>query len=225
MGWKTFYSVDESHFKGLYDRAEKWGDLIAYKLTIGTEEHYGAGITDVSPTAWMFSPKIQHTIGKTRITVKYYLWVSANVTGEVALGIVFYDNGNTVKDEQGYDLHGVSHTVETAPTENVAEPHELVIEQENNRIVYSVDGNKIGEAQLQGTLASFKLAVQIKSVSNGEIGIIITGVTAEYYDYIEDMINQMMTVMNIMMYVMIGVMVLGVVIRAFKPRKETKGGG
>ncbi len=225
MGWKTFYSVDESYFRDLYNRAEKWGDLLPYKVTVSGEEHYGAGITGSEPTSYLLSPKIQHPTGaKTRIKIKYYVWIGANATGKVELGIVFYDNGNTVKDVEGYDLHGVAHTASTPPSESIAEPHEFVLEQEMNRIVYSVDGDKVGEAQLQGTLAGFKIATKIDEASNGEVGIIITSVTAEYYDVIEDWVNQMMSIMNIMMYVMIGVAVVALLIRAFKREKEGGGG-
>ena len=220
MGWKTFYSVSEDYFRDLYDKAEKWGDLNPYKLTVQGEEHYGAGNVSNAPTSWILSPKIQHYIGKTKITVKYYLWVESGVTGKASIGIVFYKNDQTSVDESGYDVHGGTHTVTSAPSANTAEPHELVIEQENNKIVYYIDGNKLGEANLQAPLTSFKIALKVDEANNGNIGIVVTSVTAEYYDYIEDMLASMMNVMNIMMWVMMAVMIIALLVKAFKPKKK-----
>jgi len=224
MGWKTFYSVDESYFKQLYDKAQKWGDMLPYQLTHLGEVHYGAGIVASQTTPFYQSPKQSHAVGyKTRFTITYFLWVGANSTCEVWLGIVFYVNSDTAKDEQGNDFHGVSHTVTKAPTTDTAEPHTLVIEQDANKITISVDGQKIGEYTLSGTLASFTIAGRVYSVSaNGSAGIIITSVKAEYYDQLEDMINMMMQIMNIMMFVMIAIMFVVIIIRAFKGRKEEK---
>jgi len=221
LGWKTFYSVSEDYFKDLYNRAEKWGDLNPYRLTVQGVEHYGAGNVSNAPTGWFLSPKIQHSIGKTKITIKYYLWVEGGATGKASIGVVFYKNDETSKDEQGYDLHGGTHTVSQAPTESTAEPHELVIEQENNKIVYSIDGEKLGEAVLEAPLSSFKVAVKVDEANNGNVGIIVTSVTAQYYDYIEDMVSTMVSIMNIMMWVMMGVTFVVLIIKAFKPRKVT----
>jgi len=225
MGWKTFYSVDESYFRDLYNKGQKWGEMLPYQVTRGGEVRYGAGIVSSQPTPYYQSPKQSHVVGyKTRFTITYFVWVGASTTCEVGLGIVFYQNGDTAKDEQGYDLHGASHTVSQPPSTNVAEPHTMVIEQDANKITISVDGQKIDECVLRGTLASFTIAVRVFSVSaNGSAGIIITSVKAEYYDAFEDMINSMMQIMNIMMFVMIAIMFVVILIRAFRGRKEEKG--
>jgi len=220
MGWKTVYSVGEDYFKQLYEAGQKWGDFLSYKLTVEGVVHYGAGYASSSPTGWVFSPKIQHQIGKTRIKVKYYVWIGANATGKADIGIVFYKNDTSSKDEQGYDVHGVEHTVSTAPTESTAEgPHELLIEQENNKITYYVDGTKLGEAVLEPPLTSFKLVIAIPEVSGGELGIIVTEVTEEYYDYMEDMINMFINIMNIMTWVMVFIVLITSVIKAFRRKK------
>jgi len=220
MGWKAYYKVDETYFKDLYEKAERWGNMDSYMFTVQGEEHYGAGKVGTNPTTWIQSPKIQHYTGKTRIRIKYYLWANAGATGKASIGIVFYKNDESSKDELGYDLHGATHTISEAPSVNTGEPHEMVVEQENNRITWSVDGEKLGEATLEAPLTSFKLAVAIDEVSGDQIGIIITEVTAEYYDFIEDMVNQLMSVMNILVWVFLGVSIILMIVKAFKPTKK-----
>jgi len=213
--------VTEDYFKELFNKSEKWGDLNPYKLTVEGEEHFGSGYASSEPSNWLLSPKIQHYTGKTKITVKYYLWVEAGVTGKASIAIVFYKNEDTSKDESGYDVHGGTHIVSDPPNTNVAEPHEFVVEQENNKIIYYIDGVKLGEAVLQPPLTSFKLTIKIEETNYvGNIGIIITEVKAEYYDYMEDMINMILNVMNIMMWIMMAIMIIIIIIKAFRGKKK-----
>jgi len=137
---------------------------------------------------------------------------------------VFYKNDVTSKDEAGHDVHGGTHTITSAPSVTTSEYHEFVIEQENNRIVWYIDGTKLGEAQLESPLSSFKIAVAVDEVSGGNIGIVVTGVAAQYYDYIEDLINNMVNIMNIMMWVMMAVMIISLMVKAFAGRGGGGGG-
>lgn len=223
MGWKTFYSVDESFFRDLYSRGEKWGDLSPEKVIIDSEEHYGAGVLAIEPIRFQSSPKIQHAIGKTRITIDFVFYCFSDSSGEADIGIVFYKDGDTAKDSQGADWHGYGFIMQSPPGSNYAEKHQMVIEQENGRITIYVDGDKIGEWQLEQPLASFAVSIDIPQASgtayDSGIGIVVTGVKAEYYDWMEDVVKQMTTMMYIMMWVTMIVTMISLVVKVFRGKR------
>jgi len=218
MGWKQYYYKT---FEEEYNNAQNWGDLTPFRLTIGTDVYYAVGYTG-APAGWKLSPKIQHPQGvKTRITVRYIFWVEANATGKAGIGIVFYKDGDTAKDPDGNDLHGASHSLATAPSANFAEKRELVMEYDgSNKITYYVDGQKLNEATLELPLVNFSVAVATDEANNGDVGILIYEVIAEYYDQWEDWINQIYGIMQWMMPLMIVIMMVPMLVSAFRPREK-----
>jgi len=220
MGWKQYY---RKTFEQEYENVQNWGDLSPIKLTIGTDVYYTVGYTG-APAGWKFSPKIQHPQGvKTRITVRYFFWVQQGAVGKASIGIVFYKNDETSKDPSGYDLHGASHSLSSAPSANFAEKHELVMEYDGgNKITYSVDGQKLGETTLELPLVNFKIAVATDQATNGDVGILIYEVVAEYYDQWEDWINQIYGIMQWMIPLMIVMMIVPMIVSALRPRKKTE---
>lgn len=224
MGWKTLYSMTESNFRDLYSRGEKWGDLDPYRVVIDGEEHYGAGVIAIEPVRFQMSPKIQHTYGKTRITIEYIFYCYSDAYGEADIGVVFYKNDETSKDSTGADFHGIGHVVSSEPGYNIATKHRLVVEQENGTIRLLSDDEEVGTWTLEQPLTSLKIAIDIPQASGSPydsgIGIIVTSVKVEYYDWMEDVVNQMTFAMNIMMWVMLVVGIISMVIKAFRGGKR-----
>ena len=222
MGWKTLYSVDESFFRDLYSRGEKWGDLTPYNVYVDSEEHYGAGVITGEPVRFQESPRIQHAVGKTRITIDFVFFCSADAHGEARIGIVFFKDGESAKDPQGADWHGVAYIIDSAPGSDIADKHQMVVEQENGRVVIRVDGEKMMEFQLELPLSSFAVDIDIPEASGtlySGIGIVVTGVRAEYYDWMEDVVKQMTTMMYIMMWVTMIVTMISLVVKVFRGRR------
>jgi hypothetical protein len=242
VGWKQFYKISSSDFKSYYDKAQKWGDLYPVKIIIGTTEYYGAGIVgspDPGQVIGGLSPKIAHVAGATtRITAKFIFYADANTPTSctASILIVFYTNGDTAKDQQGYDAHGCEVTLSSVPSTNIAELHEFKVEQSGNKITWYADGQKLGEAVLNGVLQSFAFYVKSvryyvmseaeSNVARAEVqdahGIVIYEVTGEYYDQWEDVFNMMTQIMFITMFIMICIMIFTMMTRMFGSSKAQK---
>ena len=220
MGWKTFFQMTQEQFKEKYEKAEKWGQLlpVLIQLTNATTENiYGAGFITDTVQSYTYSETIQHFLGaKTKLTAKYIIGFKAGATGKLAIYIGFYKNGEFSKDPEGHSLFGVMHVLDQALTYDVAEKHEFTVETQDSKITLYVDGEKIGEYQLESPLKSYVYALYIPELSGGTAFIAIYEVKGEYYDVFEDMINSMMNIMWIMMIVMIIVMGISMVVRAFR---------
>jgi len=232
MGWKQFYKISQENFKSMWERSEKWGDLIPVKATVDSTVYYGAGLITAPPPGRYdhgFSPKIQHPAGfNTRITVKLFFYSDANEPANSAsnLHIVFYTDGDTAKDEQGYDAHGFSVLLRESPPSNIIVFYEFRVEQSGNKIVWYVDGEKIGEATLTGALQSFKLLITnfqytaySSGLQSGSHGIVIYEVVGEYYDQLEDIFNMMTQIMFIMMFIVIGIMFVRMIFKPIRGRE------
>jgi len=217
VGWKEFY---HKTFEEEYNNAKNWGDLEPIRLTLPSNEvYYTVGYAG-APAGWKFSPKIQHPQGvKTRIRVKYFFWVEANATGKASMGVVFFKDGDAARDPDGCDFHGVSHSINTAPSVSTAEKHEFVMEYDgSNKITYFDDGRKLDEATLELPLVSFKIAVTTNEANNGDVGILIYEVVAEYYDVWEDWVNQIYSVMQWMIPIMMVIMVVIMIVSVLKKK-------
>ena len=234
MGWKQFYKITSSDFKSYYDRAQKWGDLEPYKVVVGTAEYYGVGLIKSpaeSQSIWALSPKIQHVAGaQTRITAKLIFYADANTPLGCAgnVYIVFYTDGDTAKDPQGADAHGISLSLATVPSYNVATFHEFRVEQSGNKITLYLDGNRVGETTLSGVLQSFAFLVEVAryrvaseaepSTAQDAHGVVIYEITGEYYDVWEDMFRTMAQMIHVAMFIAIGVMLFIMVLKVFTSR-------
>jgi hypothetical protein len=228
MGWKTFYKVDQSYFNTLYANAQLWGDLITYKLTWQGIDYYGAGYFSNTSVLYKFSPKINITWGsvffqapKIRITTKVAYIADANSSGSVDYGIVFYKDGDTAKDTAGNDFHGIKNNLSNTSTTLAADFKVVVYEVEGNTLKVYADGTQYGSYQLETPLTSFRLAISLQPTA-GWVGMIIYEVEAQYYDYMEDLMVNMMNMMNTMMWAFIALMVINMIISLFKRRGEKK---
>ena len=230
MGWKVFYSASQDLFRDLYERAERWGELITYKATVEGRDYYGAGLVTSPPPgtyAFLMGPKISHPLGyKTKIAIKFMFWAGAGTPAGASSSIYisFYTDDQTAKSSEGYDLFGASITIQTPPGENYVSFYKMVVEQENNRIAWYVDGTKLGEATLQGPLQSFRLAVKVVSPGSPAHGIIIYEVVGEYFDWLEDVFNMMFNMMFMMMFIMVAVMFIRMIVSAVRPKKKEEVG-
>jgi hypothetical protein len=222
MGWKVFYKVDESTFKDLYNKQQLWGQLTPMKITIAGVEHYGAGVYGGQAAAFLQSPKTKITYGamtsRARVSVKAYLIAGANSDGYTSLGFVAYKNDATAKDAQGYDFHGASIHLQNTTASLAVSELSMVVEINGNSIHIVADGKDLGTYTLDAVPVSFTLATAIESVSAGSVGVAIYEVVGEYYDWMEDVIAQMMQMFNIMMWVMIAVMIISLVVSFFRRR-------
>ena len=222
MGWKTFYRVDESTFRDLYNKGQRWGEMYTIRVTIAGEDHYGAGDFDVSATPYVQSPKIKITYGamtnKARVTAKAYVIAGPRSEGYVELGFIAYKNDATAKDEQGYDFHGVSAHIVNAGATIAVDYLTFVVEINGDTIHIVADGKDLGTYRLDAVPASFTLCVRIASVVSGSVGIAIYEVVGEYYDWMEDVMAQLMQMFNIMMWVMIAVMIISLIVSFFRRR-------
>jgi len=218
MGWKQYF---RKTFEEEWSNGQFWGDLEPIMLTAGPDVYYTVGYVG-APAGWKLSPRIQHPQGvRTRISIRYFFWVQQGAVGKASIGIVFYKNGETSKDPSGHELHGVSHSLSTAPSANFAEKHEFVMEYDGgNKITWYVDDTKIDEATLELPLANFKVAVETEEANNGEVGILIYEVVAEYYDQWEDWINQIYGIMQWMIPAMFVIMLVVMVVSAFRSGKK-----
>ena len=222
MGWKQFF---HKTFKENWDAGEPWGDLELYKITLDGQDYYCAGHASLTPTDWLYSPKVQHPQGvRTRITVRYIFWCSAGVTGKAGIGIIFFKDGDSCKDPDGYDIHGVSTIVLEPPAENLADTKEFVVEYDGtNKITLYSDGSKVADVILEVPLVSFKVAIKIEEASGGgDIGILIYEVIGEYYDQWEDLINQIYGIMQWMIPLMLVMMIIPAIVGIFKGKKKTE---
>ena len=214
MGWKQFFkkTFEDECVNGTF-----WGDLAPHTLNIDSESYYTVGWVG-SPIGWLFSPKVQHPQGvKTRIRIVYFFYADANTVGSASLGIVFYKDGDTAKDPDGHDLHGVSHSLDIGVANNFAERHEFVMEYDGtNKIAWYVDGNKIDETTIELPLVSFKVAVAVNEAINGEIGILVHEVVGEYYDQWEDWINSIVGMMQWILPLMLVMMFVPMLVSVFR---------
>jgi hypothetical protein len=222
MGWKTFYRVDESTFRDLFNKGQRWGEMYPIRVTIAGEDHYGAGDYDVQATPYVQSPKIKITYGamtnKARVTVKAYAIAGSSSEGYVELGFIGYKNDATAKDEQGYDFHGVSAHIVNTGTAFAVDYLTFVVEINGNTIHIVADSKDLGTYTLDAVPVSFTLCVRIASVVSGSVGIAIYEVVGEYYDWMEDVMAQIMQMFNIMMWVMIAVMIISLIVSFFRRR-------
>jgi hypothetical protein len=222
VGWKVFYKVDESTFRDLYNKQQLWGQLVPMKITIAGVEHYGAGRYAGWPTPYTESPKTKITYGamtnKARVTVKAYLIADGNSDGYVDLGFVAYKNDDMARDEQGYNFHGASAHLSNTTASLAVSELTMVIEINGNSIHLVADGTDLGTYTLDAVPTSFTLAVAVRSVTRGNVGVAIYEAVGEYYDWMEDVMAQLMQMFNMMMWVMIGVIVISIIIRAFRRR-------
>jgi hypothetical protein len=243
VGWKQFFRITSGDFKSYFDKGQKWGDLNPFEVTVGGTKYYGAGLVGLPAEGQAtggFSPKIAHVPGaNTRISVKFMLYADANTPIGCAarMYIVFYTNGDTAKDDQGKDALGFEIVITQSPSTNTTEFHEFRVEQSGNRVVWYVDGQKLNETVLNGTLQSFVFYVMLirykvasEATSSAEqtaqtptpgdaYGVIIYEITAEYYDWLEDVFSTMTQVMVVMMFAMVGVTLITTLIRAFRVRE------
>jgi len=224
MGWKTFYHVDEAFFKKLYDENKLWGELYTIKILIAGAEHYGAGVISSSPTPFMQSPKVVMVYGllakKARVKVKLYAVAGSNSEGVVSIGFVGYKDDATCKDEHGYDYHGASIALHNPATTAAFEDFELLVEVDGNIIKLSTNGTDLGAYRLDSAPQSFTIACRVESVAAGLVGVVVVGVSAEYYDLMEDVMAQMMSMMSAMMWAVLAVMVVSLIVSAVKGRKR-----
>jgi hypothetical protein len=228
VGWKVFYKVDESTFRDLYNKQQLWGDLVPMKITIAGVEHYGAGKYAGWPTPYLQSPKTKITYGamtnKARVTVKAYLIADANSDGYVDVGFIAYKNDDTAKDEQGYNFHGASVHLSNATASLAVSELSMVCEINGSSIHLVADGTDLGTYTLDAVPTSFTLAVAVRSASKGNVGVAIYEVVGEYYDWMEDVMAQLMQMFNIMMWVMIAVMIVSLIVSFFRRRGGERGG-
>jgi hypothetical protein len=242
VGWKQFFRITSGDFKSYFDRGQKWGDLDTFEVTVRGTKYYGAGLVELPAEGRAiggFSPKIAHVPGaSTRINVKFMFYADANTPIGCAtrLYIVFYTNGDTAKDDRGRDALGFELMVVRSPATTTVEFHEFRVEQSGNRVVWYLDGQKLDEVVLNGTLQSFVFFVMLiryrlasEATSSTEqseapapddaYGIIIYEVTAEYYDWLEDVFSSITQVMVVMMFAMVGVTLITTLFRAFRVRE------
>jgi len=229
MGWKRFYSVDESFFKSLYDRGASWGEMITIKMTISGVDHYGAGVLSSSSTPYLQSPKTKITYGmmvnKARIKIKLYTFADPYTEGYVELGFIGYKDNETCKDPEGYDFHGVSIHLNNTSGSISFDYFEMNIEIDGSSIKLKIDDRDLGSYSLDSVPMSFTLGCRVAGVVSGNrVGVAVVEVVGDFYDMMEDIMNQMMSLMNIMMWVMIGIAVISVVVSLFRRRKEGGGG-
>jgi hypothetical protein len=228
MGWKTFYKVDQSYFNTLYTNAQLWGDLATYKLTWQGIDYYGAGYYTNVYVSNKFSPKINITWGsvffqapKIRVITKVAFVADAQSSGSVDYGIVFYKDGDTSKDTAGNDFHGIRNNLQNTGSTLAADFKVVTYEVEGNTLKVYVDNTNYGSYQLETPLTSFKLGISVDPGA-GSIGIVIYEVEAQYYDYMEDLMVNMMNMMNTIMWVFIALMVINMILSLFKRRGEKK---
>jgi hypothetical protein len=222
VGWKVFYKVDESTFRDLYNRGQRWGEMYPIRVTVAGVDRYGAGDYDVQAAPLVQSPKIKTTYGamtnKARVTVKAYVFASPSSEGSVVLGFIAYKNDATAKDEQGHDFHGVSVYLVNPQPYHAVDDLTFVVEINGSSIHVVADGKDLGTYTLDAVPASFTLGVRIESVARGGVGIAICEVVGEYYDWMEDAMAQLMQMFNIMMWVMIAVMIISLIVSFFRRR-------
>jgi len=229
MGWKTFYSANESTFKALFDQGQSWGELMTLRMTISGVVHYGAGVLSLSPTVYLQSPKIRITYGlmvsKAKVRYKIYVIAEPYTEGSVSIGFIGYKNDETCEDEGGYDYHGASIHIQNTQDTVAFQQYDMDIEIDGNTLKLKIDGVDLGTFRLDAVPASFTVACRVADVvSGGSVGVAVTEVVGEYYDMMEDVMGQVMSMMNIMMWVMIAVVVISVIVSLFRRRKEGGGG-
>ena len=218
MGWKQFY---RKTFESNWETGEYWGDFYPVELTVGDSVYYTVGYAANSPSPVKQSPRIQVPQGvKLRITVKYFFYADANTTGTASIGIMFYKDGDTVKNPDGHDFFGVSHSLSTELDAAFAEEHEMVMEYDGtNKLSWVIDGSYSDETVVEVPLISFVVAVTIDEVGGSlmnNVGILIYEVTAEYYDQWEDWINQINSIIQWMIPLMFAMMFIPLLVRLFR---------
>lgn len=219
MGWKTFF---HKTFEQEFSENKNWGDFAPLVLWVGDKTYYCVGFHNAA-SDWKYSPKIGHPQGvKTRIRIKYFVWISADSYGKTSIGIVYYKDGETAKDPQGYDIHGVAYEYDTPASENISEEKELVFEYDGaNKITIYHNGEKFGEVTLEIPLTSFAIAIKVdEAYGNQDVGILIYEVSGEYYDQWEDIVNMIYGVMQWMMPLMIVLMIIPLIVSALRPSKK-----
>jgi len=222
MGWKTIYSITQKDFQNMYNAGQyNWGDHSIFSMTYSGQTIWGAGKWAQAGAPPMLSPKLPHRPGtKTRITIKFFVIWEKGVSGSVSVGVVFYKDGDTCKDPNGNDLHGVKVTLYNPAPTDYGEFHTLVIEQENNNITKYADGQYLSSTSLEPPLNSLKVTAYPSDVyvstTDVFLGYLITDVTVEYYDIWEDIMNQITSMMNMMIWIMIAVVGISLFVRLFK---------
>ena len=185
MSWAVFYKIDNSTFKDLYIKGQKWGDLAIIKLTVDSTEIYGAGVHGAEATYLQLSPKVEINYGalfkKARITINALALADANSDGIVVLSFWTWKNDELTVAPGQYGIF-----VSTIPLSN-QNPYTLtrkvtmVVEIDGNTVHVTSNGSDLGTYTLDAIPTSFSVGVIIQKVTAGSVGIVITEVIGEYY--------------------------------------------
>jgi hypothetical protein len=241
MGWRQFYKITSDDFRRMFG-SQRWGDLDVWGIVFGDQTVYGAGYITVLSRGQAkggLSPKIQVPVGaQLRITIKFYIYGDAGVSTEYSGGpfIMFFDNGNQLRDPGGNTGFGASLRFITSPPGNTAVQHELRLEYNGSKIVWYLDSNKLDETMINGTPHSFAIWVRVArhaitseseepSGTQPQFGVCVHEVTGEFYDALEDIFRMMTQMMLFMMFIMMGIMFFRLFFGAFRSGKAKERGG
>ena len=170
MGWKTILKLDKSFFADLYNKGQTWGSLDTVKLTYGGVDYYGSGLLRNTQTTIVQSPKIavqrSFLVPKLRVTAKIFCVASANTNAVLRLYYIAYKDGETIKDPQGNDAHGVEISLQNPTSDIGAAFYNIVFEQEGNTLKIFSDNLQVGSYQLSDYPASITLGFMIASISS-----------------------------------------------------------
>ena len=220
MGWKQFYRITSSDFQALYNAGQSWGQLTVFRWNVQGQYYYGAGYYYNSEQLGE-SPKIRITYQafgskQARITVKFIVVADPNSSGSVDIALFLKKNDEWASSS----MPAISISLSNPTSNYTASLSQLTwVINEKSLSIYDANGNKLTDFTLSDYAQSFTVYVHIKP-SSGWIGLIVYEVDGEYYDQMEDIINQITNMFSIMMWVMIAVMIISAVISLFRKRRE-----
>jgi hypothetical protein len=234
VGWKQFFKMTSDNFKSYFDNAQRWGDLIPIKITLGDKVYYTVGLYGMPPEGSEitgYTPRIACPWAtQLRITVKLIFLIEAGTPlgCEGAIFIFPYKNGDLATNA-GY---GYTFPVKQTPNVNVGELHEFVVEISGNQLIITVDGARLSPVPLNPPVQSFSLLLALRRYymmsepaerpvepqQQDGLALAIYEIIGEYYDQWEDLFSMMAQMIHVAMFIAIGVMLLITVFKVFTSR-------
>jgi len=216
MGWKQIFVADQSFFKSLYEQSKAWGELSPLKLT-NELFVYGAGVVVQSGDSGLkLSPDIQWSPLKCRIRGKFALWVSEGASAKLIVWFGWKKNGDYCNVD-GSPMWGAVYEISSGT--GAVDLHDFEAVIEGSKVTIYIDGSKWLEKTIDATPMHVVLGASIEGAT-GQAAVAFTEVYVEYYDWVEDIFLSMYDMMKYMIWIFMIAILIALVIRVFRGKKE-----
>ncbi|MEM2388961.1 MAG: hypothetical protein QXW20_08410 [Ignisphaera sp.] len=223
MAWTKYFELDQTKIRDMYQKNQRWGDLITYQWISDSQYLYGIGwyqSGSMTVPKWGSTiPVAYASIGdkKCRIDIDALGMFGINSTGTSYVTIAAVKGDKLVSPY----IYAVGVAVNSPPNRTIGIPFKVSIIVEGNRMSVYLDNEKTTDADLSDVADGIRVGVLTQNVS-GNVGCMFTYISASYYDVIAGMVQQITSILPTIMYLMIGLMFISLIVRMFRRRRVEK---